>query len=136
MISTRWTSTCLKRDGFVAIRIVLSLTLPFTHWWYVDGTRRCLCNHGHLNNMWYETFVFNTWMQVREAIGPTFNQSYMYPTIYSPLPLNPFTSIGYAKILFSSFPIACNVLSGIRFIEALVSTRARLTEIWFIKATK
>lgn len=68
------------------------------------------------------------WNRANVAIRPTFCQSCMYPAMYSPFPPNPITSIGYPWILFSNIPVACNVLSGIRFTKAPVSTRALLWE--------
>ena len=81
-------------------------------------------------------FVFTTWKRAKKAIGPTFNHNCIWPAVYSLLPLNPVTSIGHPWILLFGIPVACSILSGMRFIEALVSTTALLMEIWFMEATK
>ena len=49
--------------------------------------------------------------------------------LWYPLPPNLVTSIGNPYIFLSEIPTACNVLSGIRFMEAPVSTKALLMGI-------
>ena len=102
----------------------------------MDETNRCLCNHGLPKSTWYETSIFTTWNRAKEAIRPTFNHSWMWPTVYSPLLPNPVTSIGHPWIFLSEIPAACKMLNGMRFIETPVSTKALLIGIWFMDAAK
>ena len=76
------------------------------------------------------------WKWVRAAVGPTFNHRCLYPTVYSPVPLNPVTSMGNPKILFSGISATSEALTSIKFTNTLVSTKAFLMRIWFIVATK
>ena len=85
--------------------------------------------------MWYETSVFTTWKLAKETIGPTFNHNWMWPAVYSLLPPNPITSIGHPCIFLSEIPAACNMSSGMRFMEVTVSTKALLMGIWFMEGS-
>ena len=69
-------------------------------------------------------------------MGPTFSHSWTWPTVYSPLPPNPVTSIRHPWIFLSEIPTACKVLNRMRFTKASVSTKALFMGIWFMEAAK
>ena len=102
----------------------LSLNLPITHWWYVDGTNLCLWSQGCPSKAWYDMVESITWKLVNATIGPPLRTSCMLPMVYSCIPAKPTTFMGMPMTRLREISFALSVLVGMRFKDALVSSNA------------